>query len=216
MKKNTVLFDFDGTIMDTNDVIVKSWQHTFREMEGKERPLEEIFATFGEPLEITMKKFFPDRDTEHALETYRSYQLDHYTELIGLFPGMKGLIQKLKSMGYRLGLVTSRLRNSTEIGLKQFEIFDCFEYIVTADDTDKHKPDPEPVLIALEKLNAEPEEAVMVGDSMFDILCAQNAGVEAVLVGWAAAAEVQNKVRAIQPEYRIQKPEELLELLKQQ
>lgn len=216
MKKTTVLFDYDGTIMDTNDIILKSWQYTFRTLGAKELPMEVIFSSFGEPLQITMEKYFPGKNEDEikeAIDIYRSYQVDHYKELIEMFPGMAQLIKDLKARGYKVGLVTSRLRNSTEIGLKKFGLLEAFDYIVTADDTEKHKPDPEPVLIALEKLQAKPEEAIMIGDSMFDILCAQNAGVEAVLVGWAKAAEAQRKVVETKPEYVIQKAEEILDIL---
>lgn len=216
MKKNTVLFDFDGTLMDTNDIIMKSWQHTFRTIEGKERPKELILETYGEPLELTMRKFFPDfgkTAIHEAIDTYRGYQVHHYKELIHMFPGTEQLVRTLKRKDYKVALVTSRLRNSTESGLEKFGLLDQFDYIVTADDTEKHKPDPEPVLIALDKLNSRPPEAVMVGDSMFDILCAQNAGVEAVLVGWAVAAHAQRNVVEIKPEYRIETAEELLGIL---
>lgn len=212
-KKTTILFDFDGTIMDTNDIIVKSWQHTFRTLEGKERPVEEILATFGEPLHITIERILPDFDADEAIEIYRSYQFEHYHELIELFPGMEELIATLKQKGYKLAVVTSRLRSSTETGLNKFDLKTYFDVIVTADDTTKHKPDPEPALIALEKLGSKPEEALMIGDSMFDVLCAQNAGVEAVLVSWAMAAEAQEKIEKVKPEYIIEEAKELLEIL---
>ncbi|WP_324825399.1 pyrophosphatase PpaX [Sinanaerobacter sp. ZZT-01] len=213
-KKTTVLFDFDGTIMDTNDIIIKSWQHTFQTLEGRERSLEEILETFGEPLRITMERVLPDFDTEKAIEIYRSYQFEHYRELIELFPGMKELIEGLKQKGYKLGVVTSRLRNSTEIGLKKYGLIGYFDTIVTADDTNKHKPDPEPIRIALEKLNSEPQETIMIGDSMFDVLCAQNAGVEAVLVSWAMATDAQSKLQDVKPEHVIEKAEELWTILR--
>ncbi|MEA4988036.1 MAG: HAD-IIIA family hydrolase [Anaerovorax sp.] len=213
-KKTTVLFDFDGTIMDTNDIIVKSWQYTFRTLEGKERPIEEILATFGEPLHITMERILPGFDSEEAIEIYRSYQFNHYQELIELFPGMEKLITELKQEGYKLAVVTSRLRNSTESGLNKFDLTEHFDVIVTADDTKKHKPDPEPVLIALEKLGSNPQEAIMIGDSMFDVLCAQNAGVDAVLVSWAMATEAQGKLQEVKPEYVIEEAEELWTILR--
>ena len=128
-KKDTILFDFDGTIMDTNDVILKSWQYTFRSLEDREADEDELKKTFGEPLDITISRFFPEVPVEESIEIYRSYQRDHFRELITLFPGMKELLAVLKEKGYKTGLVTSRLYNTTvqgleKYGLKEMEVTD--------------------------------------------------------------------------------------------
>ena len=186
-KTDTVLFDFDGTVMNTNDVIIASWQHTFRTIDGKEREVSEIARTFGEPIVKTMKRMFPQVPVEESLKIYRSYQYDYFDDLVTLFPGMKELLVKLRKTGYKTGLVTSRMRNTTFRGLEKFELTDLFDAVVTCDDTNVHKPDPEPVFIALDKLGTKPEKTVMLGDTMYDIMCANNAGVTSVLVGWAIA-----------------------------
>ena len=98
-KIDTVLFDFDGTVMDTNNVILMSWQHTFRTLRGREEDREVIVKTFGEPLELTMKKFFPEVPAEEALEVYRSFHRDNFGELINLFPGMRELLAEVKRRG---------------------------------------------------------------------------------------------------------------------
>jgi len=213
-KINTVLFDFDGTIMDTNNVILQSWQHTFRTVEGKERPEQEIIETFGEPLYVTMEKVLPQIPVEEGVNIYRSYHYDNFADLIEVFPGILELLEKLKAKGYKTGIVTSRLRHTTESGLKKYDVVQYFDAIVTCDDTDKHKPDPEPVNIALERLGSKPEEALMVGDSMFDILCAKNAGVKAALVSWALAVSDADKYGENAPDYIIGKAEDLLDILK--
>ena len=212
-KINTVLFDFDGTIMDTNSVIMQSWQHTFRTVEGKERPEEDIIGTFGEPLYVTMEKLLPQISVEEGAEIYRSFHHDNFIDLIDIFPGILELLEELKARGYKTGIVTSRLRHTTEIGLNKYDMEQYFDVIVTCDDTDKHKPDPEPVNIALERLGSKPEEAIMVGDSMFDILCAKNAGVKAALVSWALAVSEEDKNGENAPNYIIEKAEDLLDLL---
>ena len=212
-KINTVLFDFDGTIMDTYDVIICSWQHTFRAIYGRERPVDEILSTMGEPLAFTMARMFPDVDVDEAISIYRSYHRDNFGARIKLFPGMKDLLSSLKERGYRLGLVTSRLTTTTLEGLEKYEIKDYFDAIITADDTEKHKPDPEPVIMTLKKLGAGPEESIMVGDTRFDILCARNAGVKSVLVGWAVAVSEEDRTGADAPDYIIEKAEDLLEIL---
>ena len=214
MKKfDTILFDFDGTIMNTNEVILRSWQHTFQTIEHRDEDVAKIIKTFGEPLEVTMKKFFPEVPAEEALEVYRSFHRDNFGELINLFPGMRELLAEVKRRGYKTGLVTSRLYNTTMQGLEKYEIKDMFDAVLTADDTDKHKPDPEPVNIALAKLDSRPEHSLMLGDTMFDILCAKNAGVTSVLVGWSLALKSGDDFGEDAPDHVIRKAAELLELL---
>ena len=212
-KINTVLFDFDGTVMDTNGVIIDSWQHTFRTIEGKERPVEEIIRTLGEPLDVTMARLYPRMDVSEAVSIYRSYHHDNFGERIKLFPGMKDLIASLKEKGYKLGLVTSRLTASTMQGLEKYDIKEYFDAVVTCSDTEKHKPDPEPLNIALEKLGSKPEESIMLGDTMLDILCARNAGVISVLVGWSLAVPESGRTGENAPDHIIETAEGLYGIL---
>ena len=209
-KINTVLFDFDGTIMDTNDLILESWQNTFKVFTGSEVPKEKILATLGEPLEFTMGKFFPEIPLQEALDTYRSWHHDNFLDLIQLFPGMLELLEELRSRGYKMGLVTSRLKYTTMLGVDKFGLGKFFDYILTADDTDKHKPDPAPILITLDKLGSRPEESIMIGDTVMDLGCARNAGVKSVLVDWTVAVAEEHKSQA---DHIIKKPAELLDIL---
>lgn len=210
---DTILFDFDGTIMDTTDVIIGSWQHTFMTFEGKERPVEEIIKTFGETLFYTMPKVLPDIDPEEAIDTYRSYHRDNFGERISVFEGVAELLAELKKRNYKVGLVTSRLAGTTWEGLRQYELADYFDVVVSCDDTDKHKPDPAPVNIALERLGSKPENSIMLGDTMFDILCARNAGVQSVLVGWHVAMTKEDINGIDGPDFIIEKAEDLLLLI---
>lgn len=214
---DTVLFDFDGTVMDTNNVILMSWQHTFRTLRNREEPQENLVKTFGEPLETTMKKFFPDVPVEESVSIYRSFHHDNFSKLIKLFPGMGELIEEVKHRGYKTGLVTSRLLRTTMEGLNKYGLRDRFDTIVTADDTTKHKPDPQPVNIALEKLGSVAERTVMLGDTTFDMLCARNAGVSPILVSWSLALKGKTKEELGEacPDHIIEKPEELLEIIAQ-
>lgn len=213
MAIKTILFDFDGTVANTNRLIIDSWQHVFRTVHGKEADEADIKATFGEPLGISMVKNFPDMNPEDAIDMYRSHQKDIYEEMIEPFPGMVELLKGLKEKGYQVGIVTSRLRNSTMIGLRKFGLAETADCIVTCEDTDKHKPDPEPALIALEKLSAKADETLMVGDSMFDIKCAHNAGIKAVMVGWSEAITETDLTGPDRPEYCIEKAEDLYDIL---
>ena len=206
-----VLFDFDGTLVDTNQIVFDSWQEVFRTVEGAERPAEVIYSTYGEPLFETMEHFFGEK-TEMCIKIYRDYQSAIYLDTVKLYPGMEALIARLKRKGYKLAVVTSRLKKSTIEILDKYALTDSFDAVITCDDTDKHKPDPEPALAALEKLGTAPAQAIMVGDSRYDVGCGKNAGIKTVLMNWSVTFE-----GAVQcePDYIIGKAEELEDLLEE-
>lgn len=189
MKIKAVMIDFDGTLANTNGLIIKSHQHTFRTFTGHEGDEKLIKSTFGEPLWLTMEKLFGKEFEEEAVNVYRAFQKDRFASLIEVFPGMDKAVKTLKAQGYKVALVTSRLKNTTYAGLESFGILESFDVITTLDDITKHKPDPESINVTLEKLGMAPEEAVMIGDSKFDILCAENAGCRSILVDWSVAEE---------------------------
>ena len=213
---DTILFDFDGTIMDTNQVIIDSWQETFRKLENREEDLDVILATFGEPLEGTMRGFFPDIPLEESLPIYRDYQRDNFLSSIHLFPGIRELLDELLQRQVKLALVTSRLKFTTDQALEKYDLGKYFGYVVTADDVTRHKPDPQSIEIALEKIGSVPERSVMIGDSKYDIMCAHNAGVRSVLVAWSMTLAKELK-HGFPPEYTpdriIEDPRQVLELI---
>lgn len=213
MPFDTILFDFDGTLANTNGLVIESWQHVYRTLTGAEADEAALKATFGEPLAVSMEKYFPDTPVDEAIRIYRDHQEDIYEKMIEPFPGMVDLMKELKQRGLKVAVTTSRMRNTTMIGLNKFGVSQYLDDIITCDDCSKHKPDPEPVLITLDRLNAAAENALMVGDSMFDIKCAHNAGVKAVLVGWAEAVTEADLQGPDAPEYFIEKAEDLLQLL---
>lgn len=211
---NTVLFDFDGTLVNTNDVIIASWQHTYMYYLGREESLEKITACFGEPLLLTMEREFPEVDPRESAEVYRNFQKENADELVKIFPGIKELLESLKTDGFRMGVVTSRTRESAQRYMDMFGIGDYFEEMVSCDDTEIHKPNPEPILLCLKKMGITAEEALMVGDSPFDIKCANNAGVKSVLVGWRITGDGQTLIDDAREDFTISEPSELVGVLK--
>ena len=220
-KFTTVVFDFDGTIADTNQLIIGSWQAVFRARRGVEGEISDILATFGEPLYYTMEKLFPEFDVEESVDIYRSYQKEIFVDQIEIFPGMKELVLELKERGYKVGIATSRLRASTLLGLNKFGLEDKIDALVTVEDTAKHKPDPEPALICLEKLGSTADESIMVGDSAYDMGCGKNAGMTTVLVGWSevaksgvvSTAKENASADIFTPDYIIENAEDIWEIL---
>ena len=211
--KKYILFDFDGTLVNTNDVIVASWQHTYKHYLGHEVDVDHITACFGEPLLLTMEREFPGVDPQEAAEVYRSFQVENAHRLVTIFPGIRELLDALKKAGYVLGVVTSRTRESTLRYTNMFDITSCFADMVCCDDTDIHKPNPEPLLLAMKKLGATPEESIMIGDSPFDIKCANNAGVDSVMVNWRITCDETSLIDDAVVNYWIHEPMELMTLL---
>jgi len=211
---NTVIFDFDGTLIDTNDVILASWQHTYRYFLGHDVSVEHITKTFGEPLMKTLAREFPDVPPQESAEVYRTYQRKIAADMVKLFPDVVEMLQAVKDKGYKMGIVTSRTKESTMNYLEMFNIGGFFDGLVSCDDTNIHKPNPEPLLMGLEKLGASAEESIMVGDSIFDIKCANNAGVKSVLVDWRVASDNEN-LSQCQIDYIITAPLELIKVLEE-
>ena len=212
-KIDTVLFDFDGTIMDTNEVIIASWQHTFRELTGEEGDLEKILDTFGEPLEFSIGKLFPSFDMQKVLATYREFQHKHYEEMISLFPGVQEVIDYLSENDYKMGLVTNRLRYSTDIGMKKYNLDKKFGTVVACHEAPRNKPFADPILLAIEQLESSPENSILVGDSANDIISGKNADIITVRVAWAMASDGSHDEEEVEPDYTIERPDELIQIL---
>ena len=212
--KKYILFDFDGTLVNTNDVILASWQHTYRHYLGHEMPVDHITSCFGEPLLLTMEREFPGVDPQESADVYRQFQLENADKLVTIFPGIKELLAGLKAAGYVLGIVTSRTRESALRYMDMFAITSYFSDLVTCDDTTVHKPNPEPILLAMSKLGASAEESIMIGDSPFDIKCANNAGVDSVMVNWRITCDETSVIDDAKVDYWIHQPSDLVELLK--
>lgn len=209
-----VLFDFDGTLVNTNDVIIASWQHTYRHYRGREEDVKKITACFGEPLLITMAREFPEVPPEESAEVYRVFQQENADSMVKIFPGIMEMLAQLKEAGYRMGIVTSRKRESAHRYVNMFGMAEYFETLVTCDDTTAHKPDPTPIFLCLERMGLKPEEAIMVGDSPFDIKCANNAGVKSVMVDWRATCDETSLIPDARVDFNIGAPGELLNILR--
>jgi len=187
------LFDLDGTLINTNDLIVTSFQHVFRTELGLEVTAEEIYPYFGEPLVRTMARYDEAR-AESLTAAYRAFNITKHDELVSEFPGVGQALHRLQAAGVRLGVVTSKYTELARRGLRVCGLEAYFPVVVGVDQTEGHKPGPEPALRACELLGVEPSQQIlMVGDSVYDMACGQNAGLRTAAVGWtvnrAALAE---------------------------
>ncbi|MBB6482542.1 HAD family hydrolase [Spirochaeta isovalerica] len=183
----TYLFDADGTLLDTSELIFQSFYHTCRTHGGFEVDRETIFKDVGIPLKVQLIKLLGEmspEELEAVIETHRSYQKTIYEMTLRLYGGVKEGLVKLKERGARLGIVTSRNRESLDTYLKHTGIDRLFEVVASPEDTANHKPHPEPVLWAMKQFGSEPDSTVFVGDAVFDILSGNAAGVDTALITW--------------------------------
>jgi len=208
-----VLFDLDGTLIDTNELICDSWRYAVSKLTGREITDEEIRGTMGEMLIDSMLRIMPEIDPDNALEIYRAYQRDIFLERITLFEGTEEMLSALKKAGYKNALVTSRLRSSCERALTHFGLINLFDAILTASDGKVFKPDPEPIYKILEQIGAKPDEAMFVGDTVHDIEAGLAAGVFTVLVGWSYALPPEKRADAPRPDFVIEKLQDILTLV---
>jgi pyrophosphatase PpaX len=214
MKKPYVILDFDGTIANTNNIIVESWQATFEHYLGHRKPVREVEATFGETLKHTIEELLPGEDYEEVRDFYRDYQYAHNKGAVYVFDGVREMMELLKVEGHRIGIATSRTAHSFWTYMRELDLDEYVDVLVTMEDVKKHKPDPESINKVLEQFGARPEEAIMVGDTKYDIGCANNAGVDSVLVRWSHYVDEEAmEAEGYVPTYYIDKPDELMELI---
>jgi pyrophosphatase PpaX len=176
-----------------------------------EVPDEQLMAAVGGPgLEAQMQALSPDR-AEELVTVYRAHNEPLHDEL-ACCAGMDEVLVQLKDEGRRLGIVTAKRRQTVELAFARIPIEHLFETVVGGDETKKHKPDPEPLLLALERLGAAPDEAVYVGDAPFDIKAAKAAGLYSVGVSWGGI-HGRERLEAEEPDALVDAPEELLGVL---
>jgi pyrophosphatase PpaX len=211
MRFPVVLFDLDGTVIDSGDIILASMRHAAKEVLGLEPADEELMAAVGGPgLEAQMRALSPDR-AEELVTVYREHN-EPLHEGLACCAGIDDLLVELKDEGRRLGIVTAKRRKTVELAFAQIPIEHLFETVVGGDETERHKPDPEPLLLALERLDAKPEDTAYVGDAPFDVKAAKAAGVYAIAVTWGGIHN-RAKLEAEEPDAIVDSPEELRAVL---
>ena len=205
-----ILFDLDGTLIDSTDLIMHSFNYVLKEHLNLEVPEDEIRSLFGRPLFDQMALYGGKERAQELVDKYIEHNLKSHKDYLKEIPGVKETLQGLKEKGYILGVVTSKREESARLGMQICGIEEFFEVFVFSNTVKIHKPEPEPVLHALRVLGLKPEEAVYVGDSVYDIICGQRAGVETVAVGYTPGG--RERLRATNPDHWIEKIEELLEI----
>lgn len=210
-----VIFDFDGTLADTKENIILTFQMTMKEMGVEIKSRQECAATIGLTLEDAFKVLYPGMAAEKYIllrDTYRRIFKENRKILVpGLFPEVMETLEELRRRGYLMSIASSRLSPSLQSFLEDMKIAHLFEYAVGGDNVEHPKPAPDAVLQILRHYNLSAEEAFVVGDMPFDINMATNAGVKSCGVTWGNADAAQLKESGAN--YVIDKMSQLLEIL---
>jgi pyrophosphatase PpaX len=207
------LFDLDGTVIDTLELIIQTFQNTASIFRSCSLSRDNILKTIGLPLIEQLRILLhsmDDKESEEVIETHRNFQKKIFRDYIQLYPGVQDLFNVLHKHNKKLGIVTSRDKESTLSFLTHLNINREFSVIITKNDTTAHKPNPQPVLTGIQKLNSDCKETVFIGDSVFDIEAGKAAKVSTGFVSWGTT-RVEELTST--PDYTFSSPIEILTLL---
>jgi len=205
-----VFFDLDGTLLDTTPLIIKSFQHTFQTHFQRAVSLEDIQPYMGKPLRAAMEIMAPGKE-DSVIATYRTFNNIHHDQLAGIFEGVHDTVKALFDAGIALAIVTSKTATMARRGLRLFNMEQYFATVIGVDETSRHKPEPEPVLMALRETRLIASECIMVGDSAHDLLSGKGAGVKTAAVRWSQVP--WDDVMAVNPDYILETMPDLLKIV---
>ena len=206
-----MLFDFDGTLMDTEKAVLDTLEEIFRRYRTKEEFTNEVkVEVLGPPLYDSILKYFPEEDTEKLVMEYRDYQKAHLNETVSIMKHAVELVDTLKKKGYKVGFVSTRRFDSMVHILDLFSLTSKFDVIIGADNVTKNKPSPEGILLACNKLNLE--KSVYVGDSVTDIQAGKAAN--SITVAYISNINKKNALLNETPDYITDDLLEILQIIK--
>jgi pyrophosphatase PpaX len=210
----TVLFDLDGTLIDSLRLILDSYHHTLAQHGLPARTDAEWLRGVGTPLTVQLAEWRDELGTIEALiATYREYNLKHHDRMVTVYPGVVDAVRELKAAGIQTGLVTSKNRQGALRGLKLVGLEALMDVLVCADEVTNPKPHPEPVEKAVALLGAEPDTTLYVGDSVHDMHSGRAAGVLTAAALWGPFG--RHELEEARPDFWLNTPRDLVELTRQ-
>ncbi len=206
MNKKHIIFDIDGTLIDTEKAILKSLQDTLLEVVQKKIDTDNLKFVLGIPGTVALKRL--NIQNAEKINDVWNRNLTRYADTISVFPGIEYMLKELKKQGYNLGIITSKSKTEYKQDFIPFHISEYFSTVICAEDTSHPKPSHEPMLEYMRQTGTKTEDVLYIGDSMYDYQCASNAGVEFGLALWGC-----NSVRHIYANYFFNTPQDILNTL---
>ena len=222
-----ILFDLDGTLIDTTDLILRCFEHSWKQVYGRVPPQAAVLSTFGIPLAEAMRQLLAltNEIRDEAAETekgepvierlvaeYRFFNRGNHDRLARKFDRVNETLEELRDRDYRLGVVTSKGRELASRGLRLCSLDGLFDEAVFLEDTSRHKPHPDPILMAMRRMERSASETVYVGDSPIDIAAGWAAGVTTVGALWGPIS--RSELEREKPDHLAESPADLLALFR--
>jgi pyrophosphatase PpaX len=182
------LFDADGTLIDTAELIYQAFKYSCRKFAGKEIAADVVKQSIGLPIRTLMEMHIgpmPDDRYARIFPEHMAYQRSIRGDYLKLFPGVAEGLDALKAQGKRLAVVSSRNQETLTLYLQEMGVYDLFDAVVPPEFTEKHKPHPDPALKALAMLAGDAKESLFIGDAEFDMECGRRAGMDTAFVAWS-------------------------------
>jgi len=211
MKENfVIIFDLDGTLLNTDELIFKSFEYVFRQyFPNYQLSKEELLSFLGPTLKASFSKYTTEDKVDELIDCYRKYNHKHHEDFVTIYPHVTEVLKELKKQGYKLAVVTTKYKDAAYIGLDLFDLSQYFDVVIGMDNVMKVKPDPEGIYQAMSMTNCV--KGVMIGDNITDIQSGKNAGIYTIGVKWSPKG--YQAMLEIEPDLMIDDMKEILEFI---
>lgn len=209
-KDFVVIFDLDGTLLNTDLLIYKSYQHVFKKYKPDyQLSDEELLSFLGPDLKEIFRRYFDEQMIDELMAYYREYNHTHHEDYVVMYPTVKETLEILKQKGYSLGVVTTKYKEAAMVGLDLFDISQYFDVIIGGNEVNNSKPNPEGILKVMEKTHCS--KGVMIGDNISDILAGKNAGIYTIGVNWTPKGT--KEIEKLNPDLMIGQMNEIIDFI---
>lgn len=209
-KEVGILFDLDGTVLYTDELIKESFKVVFEKYKpGYTLSDEELLSFLGPSLKDTFSKYFDESMIDELIKYYHKYNHSHHEQFVYVYPTVEKTLQVLKQKGYPLAIVTTKMKVAAYVGLDSFDLTKYFDAVIGLDDVKETKPNPEGIYQAMDRLGCN--KAVMIGDNVSDIVAGQNAGVYTIGVKWTPKG--YQAMEKLNPDLMIDQMDEIIDFI---